>query len=78
MNDVVCISPIDGREVARRTPADKTVIEAALGAAQRAQLEWSHTSVAARGKLMLAALEALGAMNDDVVQELALQIGRPV
>ncbi len=78
MNDVVCISPIDGREVARRTPTDKAAIEATLRAARRAQFEWSQTSIAARGQLLLRALEALGAKNDDVVQELALQMGRPV
>lgn len=78
MSEVVCISPVDGREVARRQTATPAEIEAALKAARAAQIEWRKVSVAERCKLAEKVLEALLAMNQEVVPELALQMGRPV
>ncbi len=40
MNDIVCISPIDGSEVARRPIATDAEIAAALAQARRAQQDW--------------------------------------
>ena len=37
MDDIVCISPIDGREFVRRRPASDTAIADALTAARKAQ-----------------------------------------
>ncbi len=78
MSEIVCISPIDGREVARRPVATPQQIEAALAAARNAQAEWRHVPVAERAKAVLGFMDALLAMNQEVVPELALQMGRPV
>lgn len=78
MNEIVCISPIDGREIARRSVATDNAVDLALQSARAAQSEWMQTPLAERGRILLAALEAFGAMNDEVVHELALQMGRPV
>lgn len=78
MTDIVCISPIDGREVARRKPASATEIKAALKAARTAQAEWARVPVKERCAHVLRALDALRAMNPEVTRELALQMGRPV
>jgi len=73
-----CISPIDGSVYVERTHADATAIEAALASARSAQPQWARLPLAERIALVLAAIEALGAMNDEVVTELAWQMGRPV
>ena len=78
MTDITCISPIDGSVVARRPIATDNQIDSAIKAARAAQAEWSRVSLAERGRLMLAALAQLDAMNTDVVPELARQMGRPV
>jgi acyl-CoA reductase-like NAD-dependent aldehyde dehydrogenase len=78
MSDIVCISPIDGSEVARRTPATAAAIDAALAAARHAQAEWARVPIAERGRKMLDFLAAMQAQNQEIVPELALQMGRPV
>jgi acyl-CoA reductase-like NAD-dependent aldehyde dehydrogenase len=69
---------VDGREVARRTTASGAEIDAALNAARAAQAAWRKVPVAERSKLALKFMDALLAMNQEVVPELALQMGRPV
>ncbi len=76
--DIVCLSPIDGREVARRRPASDAEIEAALDAAHLAQVEWAKVPVATRVAAVLRFMDAMLAMNQAIVPELALQMGRPV
>ena len=78
MNDIVCISPVDGSEVARRPVAGAEEISRTLAAARRAQQEWSRVPLAERKTRMLEFLEAMRAQNDEVVPELAMQMGRPV
>ncbi len=78
MTDIICLSPIDGREVARRTTASAKEIESALAAARTAQAGWSRVPIAERGAIMLRFLEAMRAMNGEIVPELALQMGRPI
>jgi len=53
MNDIVCLSPIDGREVARRSPWPDSDLAAALDAARRAQRSWAQYPVAERAAAML-------------------------
>ena len=71
-------SPIDGSIHIERPVATEAGIEAAVSRARAAQAEWAGVSVAERGKYLLAFLEALLAMNDEIVPELAWQMGRPV
>jgi len=78
MNDVVCVSPIDGAEVARRRTASADAINAALAAARKAQAEWTRVPVKERAATMLRFLEAMRSLNPEIVPELARQMGRPV
>jgi len=79
MSDTVdIISPVDGRVYASRAVATDAEVEAALGRARAAQAEWRGVTIAERGRHMLAMLDALLAMKDGIVTELAWQMGRPV
>ncbi|MFC5386240.1 aldehyde dehydrogenase family protein [Aquamicrobium segne] len=74
---VKLISPIDGSVYAERSIAEDQAVNAAVERARAAQAGWAETSIAARGKYMLAMLEALDSMNDEIVPEIAWQMGRP-
>ena len=78
MSEIVCISPVDGREIARRRSASDAEIAAALAGARKAQAEWSATPLVDRKARMLDFLAAMQAQNDEIVPELAMQMGRPV
>src|SRR2546423_5448537 len=78
MPDIVCISPVDGREMVRRAASSAAEIEAAVAAARKAQAEWKRVSVAERGKILSKAVDAMLAMRAEVAPELAGQMGRPV
>ena len=70
-------SPIDGSIYLERPVATDQAINAAVERARAAQVHWAQTPIAERGKYLLAMLEALLAMNDEIVPELAWQMGRP-
>ncbi|MFU0505398.1 aldehyde dehydrogenase family protein [Pseudaminobacter sp. NGMCC 1.201702] len=70
-------SPIDGSIYAERPIATDQAINAAVERAKAAQADWVRIPSAERGKYMLAMLEALVAMNDEIVPEIAWQMGRP-
>ncbi len=72
------ISPIDGSVYAERPALDETAVAQAVSAARNAQPAWAAVPVAERVGYCLKALEALKAMNDDVVPEIAWQMGRPI
>jgi acyl-CoA reductase-like NAD-dependent aldehyde dehydrogenase len=78
MPDIVCVSPVDGREVVRRPSASAVEIERAIAAAHSAQAEWAGVSLTERARLLTAAVDAMLAMRDEIVPELAWQMGRPV
>jgi len=78
MPEIVCISPIDGKVVDRRATATQGSIQKALNAAWKARREWAHVPIKERAAAMLRFLEAMRAMNGEVVPELARQMGRPV
>ncbi len=78
MSEIVCTSPIDGREVARRSTASGADIENALTAARSAQKTWRQVPLKERIALALRFLEEIRAVNADITRELALQMGRPV
>ena len=78
MNDLICISPVDGREYARRRLASDGEIASALEAARRAQREWAAVPLAERCQTMLRFIAAMESLNPEIVPELAWQMGRPV
>jgi acyl-CoA reductase-like NAD-dependent aldehyde dehydrogenase len=78
VSDIVCISPVDGAEVARRRSMSGAEVAAALALAHEAQTQWSQATLAERKTKMLKFLDAMKAQNDAIVPELAMQMGRPV
>ncbi len=73
-----CISPIDGSVYAEREALSR---EAAFEAADRpraAQVDWAARPLQERIDLVMAGVAAVGAMNDEIVPELAHMMGRPV
>ena len=73
-----CISPVDGRVYAERAVATDTAISTAIARARGAQEVWRRLPVAERARYCLAAVEAMLAMQDQIVPELAWQMGRPI
>lgn len=79
MSDKVkIISPIDGSVYAERRIATNAEIDSAVSAARAALPEWRRVPIPERVRYILAFLDALIAMNDDIAVELAWQMGRPV
>ena len=77
-NIITSTSPADGSIVARRKIASKKEIAAAFSAARDAQKAWGNLSIAERAKYCLAAVDAMLAMKDEIIPELAMSMGRPV
>jgi acyl-CoA reductase-like NAD-dependent aldehyde dehydrogenase len=75
---IKCISPVDGRVYASRRVATKKEIAAAFAAAHAAQEQWKRLPIAERAAYCSAAVDAMIAMTDEIVPELAWQMGRPV
>ncbi|KAB0570676.1 aldehyde dehydrogenase family protein [Brucella pituitosa] len=71
------ISPIDGSIYAERPYASDAAINAAVTAARQAQVSWAATSIAERASYCRAALDALAAMQEAIIPEIAWQMGRP-
>jgi acyl-CoA reductase-like NAD-dependent aldehyde dehydrogenase len=78
VSDILCISPVDGSEVARRAALSEPAIGAVLKQARIAQREWAAVPLAGRKAKMADFIAAVQGMNDDIVPELAPQMGRPV
>ena len=78
MPDIICISPVDGREVARKRPASAGEIASCIAAARKAQAQWAQVPIAERGRLCLAAIDAMLAMRAEIAPELSWQMGRPI
>ena len=77
-NIITAISPVDGSIVAKRKIASKKDTSAAFAAAHSAQKLWAGLSIAERAKTCLAAVDAMLAMKDEIVPELAWSMGRPI
>jgi acyl-CoA reductase-like NAD-dependent aldehyde dehydrogenase len=75
---IKCISPVDGRAYASRRVATKKEIVTAFAAAGAAQEQWKRLPIAERAAYCSAAVDAMIAMKDEIVPELAWQMGRPV
>lgn len=75
---ITCISPIDGSVYATRDTLTRSQADDAVARAKAVQGDWAARPLADRIKLVQAGVAAVGAMNDDIVPELAHQMGRPV
>ena len=78
MNTVKCISPIDGSVFAERPCLPQNQAFAATARARAAQRDWAHRPLQDRIDLVRAGVAAIGAMNAEIVPELAHQMGRPI
>jgi acyl-CoA reductase-like NAD-dependent aldehyde dehydrogenase len=75
---ITCVSPVDGRIYASRPIATKKTIAATFDAARKTQEQWERVPLADRAAYCSAAVDAMLAMKDEIVPELAWQMGRPV
>lgn len=73
-----CVSPIDGSVFAERNTLSREAAAAEVDKARMAQAGWAARPLQERIDLVLAGVAAVGAMNDDIVPELARMMGRPV
>lgn len=73
-----CVSPVDGSIYAERPLCSEAAIGEALQRATRAQEAWRRFTVEERAVFCSAAVDAMLAMADEIVPELAWQMGRPV
>lgn len=78
MPPIRLISPVDGSTVAERMPLTRPEADAAVARARHAQGNWRARSLEERTTLVMDGVARLTAMDDDIVPELAWQMGRPV
>jgi len=71
-------SPVDGSIFAELPLADAKMIDETLTKAKHAASEWRHTAIAERAELALRFVDTFRAMKDEIVPELAWQMGRPI
>ena len=78
MNEITCISPIDGKVFATRNTLSLKDAKDEIQRLRAAQSAWSARPLSERISLVMAGVEAIGKMNDQIVPELAKMMGRPV
>ena len=74
---IQCISPVDGRVYAERQSLSAVDAEAAAARARAAQPGWAARPLEERIALVKAGVAKLNEMKDQLVEELAWQMGRP-
>ena len=75
---IQCISPIDGSLYVGRPTLSLEAARAAVARAKSAQSEWAALPLSDRIQRVRNGIARLGEMNDDIVEKLAWQMGRPV
>ncbi|MBO9479008.1 aldehyde dehydrogenase family protein [Shimia sp. R11_0] len=75
---LTCISPIDGSVFAERPVLSAEAAFEAAARAKVAQKAWAARPLQERIDLVMAGVAAVGAMNDEIVPEIAQMMGRPV
>lgn len=73
-----CVSPIDGSIYAERPVLSLAEASDAVAAAKQAQIDWANRPLQERIDVVMAGVAAIGEMNEEIVTELAWQMGRPV
>lgn len=74
---IQCISPVDGQIYAERPALSLSEAQAMAARARAAQPAWAARPLAERIALVKAGVAKLNEMKDQVVEELAWQMGRP-
>jgi acyl-CoA reductase-like NAD-dependent aldehyde dehydrogenase len=72
------VSPVDGRVYAERPVASGAEIETAVVKAKAARKAWGEVTVRERAKFLSHFVDALLSKNEEIVPELAWQMGRPI
>lgn len=72
------ISPVDGSIYVERPLATESEVSATFERAAKAQDAWKLVPLDERAALLLKFVDAFTAMSDEIVPELAWQMGRPV
>jgi acyl-CoA reductase-like NAD-dependent aldehyde dehydrogenase len=75
---IKCISPIDGSIYAERPILSRSEADATVTRAKIAQRKWNMRPIEERIELVKAGVAAIGAMNEEIVPEIAWQMGRPI
>ncbi|MFD1328624.1 aldehyde dehydrogenase family protein [Mycoplana ramosa] len=78
MTMIKCISPVDGSVYAEREAMPLEAAKEVVARARKAQKAWARRPLEDRVQLVLKGVARLNEMKDDVVPELAWQMGRPV
>ncbi len=78
MTSIKCISPIDGSVYVERPLASLAETRERIHKAKADQQRWAERPLRERIDLVKAGVAAIGAVNDEIVTELAWQMGRPV
>lgn len=75
---LICISPVDGSEYARRPLHSDVEIDEFITRAKRAQRDWSRVPLQQRCGIVARFVDAMETLNPEIVPELAWEMGRPV
>ena len=78
MNEIICISPIDGEIFAKRNTLSLKDAKDEIQRLRAAQKAWSARPLAERISLVMEGVDAVGKMDDQIVPELAQMMGRPI
>ena len=75
---IECISPVDGSVYAARESLNLAAAQGVASRARKAQKAWARRPLEDRIQLVMKGVARLNEMTDEVVPELAWQMGRPV
>ena len=75
---IQCISPVDGSVYAERPAMPLDAAKEVVARAKKAQKSWAKRPLEERVQLVLKGVARLNEMVDEVVPELAWQMGRPI
>lgn len=78
MEKIECISPIDGSIYAQRNLSTLCEAEKSISRGKIEQIRWKEKSLKERIELVKAGVAKIGQLNDDIIPELAWQMGRPI
>lgn len=78
MSKIQCVSPIDGSVYVERDTLSTDEARHCAEQAAAAQAAWALRPLQERIDLVKAGVAAVGQMNDDIVPEIAWQMGRPI